>query len=102
MNPPKLNEDIAHIRTDMKNITVTTLYKNPFDLFQAFFKRAFKVGTLYSGSSNTNGSSSVLYTVLFKIKATKIATTIPNKYREVVTIAAFFLKNILINSPITE
>ena len=97
VNPPKLNEDIAHIITDMKNITVTTLYKNPFDLFQAFFRSALSVGTLYSGSSNTNGSNSVLYIVLFKIKAIKIATTIPNIYRDVVIIAALSLKNIFMN-----
>ena len=79
MNPCKLNDDKNQIITDMANITVITLIKNPFDLFQVFFNKADKVGILYSGNSNTKGSTSVLYTVLFKTRATNIATTIPNK-----------------------
>ena len=81
----------------MANITVTTLIKNPFDLFQVFFNKADKVGILYSGNSNTNGSTSVLQTVLFKTRATNIATTIPNKYKDVVIKALFLGKNIVTN-----
>ena len=78
------------------------MIKKPFDLFHAFLKSAFNVGTLYSGSSNTNGSNSVLNIVLFKIKATMIATTMPNTYKEVVIIAALSLKNIFINNNLSR
>ena len=94
VKPLKLNDDNNHIATDIANITVTTLIKNPLDLFQVFFSNALNVGNLYSGNSSINGSISFLNDVLFKTRATNIATTIPSKYKDVVTSAAFFGKNI--------
>ena len=79
-------------------MTVTTLIKKPFDLFQVFLISASIVGILYSGNSNINGSASVLKAVLFKNNATTIAITIPTKYSDVVTKAALCGKNIATNS----
>ena len=79
VNPLKLKEDNTQSTTDIANITVTTLCKKSLDLFQVFLNNEFNVGTLYSGSSSTNGSIWPLNLVLFNNKAINMANTMPIK-----------------------
>lgn len=64
---------------DATRIIVPAFLRNPLVLSQVCNNTPFNDGTLYVGSSITNGEDIPLNIVLLRIAATTSATTIPNK-----------------------
>ena len=69
----------AHNTIEHARIIVPAFLKKPLLLSHVCNKTPFMEGTLYVGSSITNGEDIPLNMVLLRIAATISATTIPNK-----------------------
>ena len=68
----------AHKTIEQARMIVPAFLKNPFTFSQVCHSTPFREGTLYVGSSITNGADIPLNMVLLRIAATISATTIPN------------------------